>query len=66
MRDPDGRVRRIDHAGYTPYDGFFESHGHYSLFSTCNEWTGARLRKSGVKAGGWTPLAGDVLRYLPR
>ncbi|MSR48161.1 MAG: DUF2459 domain-containing protein [Planctomycetes bacterium] len=63
--DVTGQPQRIDHAGYTPYDRFFESNGSYSLITTCNEWTGAGLRGIGVRAGCWTPFAGDVLRPLP-
>ncbi len=64
--DAAGRVQRIDAPGYTPYDRFYEAHDHYSAIVTCNEWTGARLRSIGVKVGVWTPLADDVLRFLPR
>lgn len=58
--------RRIQHPGYTPLDHFYEAVGSYSAIRTCNEWTGAGLRLAGVRAGVWTPFAGDVLRPLPR
>jgi uncharacterized protein (TIGR02117 family) len=63
-RDDAGRLARIDHAGYTAHDRFFAATGTYSLFHTCNGWTGAGLDAIGVKAGLWTPFAGDVLRFL--
>jgi uncharacterized protein (TIGR02117 family) len=64
QRDEDGRVMRIDHAGYTPCDRFFEGKGKYSLVHTCNSWTGSGLDEIGVKTGLWTPFAWDVLRFL--
>lgn len=63
--DAAGAPLRIDHAGYTPCDRFFEATGSYSAIVTCNEWTGAGLRRIGVRCGWWTPLAADVLRPLP-
>lgn len=64
--DDAGRPRRIDHPGYTPFDHFYEAVGSYSAIQTCNEWTGAGLRRIGVRTGTWTPFASDVLRPLPR
>lgn len=64
-RDAEGRLEPIDHPGYTPHDRFFVAKGTYSLFHTCNSWTGAGLDAIGVRTGVWTPFAGDVLRQLP-
>src|SRR3546814_17936704 len=36
--DPYGAPRPIK--GYGASDVFYEAHGYYSLFRTCNEWTG--------------------------
>jgi uncharacterized protein (TIGR02117 family) len=58
--------RRIEHPGYMARDHFYEAVGSYSAIQTCNEWTGAGLRRAGVRTGVWTPFAGDVLRPLPR
>lgn len=63
-RDEAGQLLRIDHPGYTPQDRFFDARGRYSLVNTCNEWTGAGLRRIGVRTGLWTPFAPDVLRNL--
>lgn len=65
-RAADGRPKLIAAPGYTACDRFYESLGHYSAITTCNEWTGARLRSLGVKCGCWTPYPNDVLRYLPK
>jgi uncharacterized protein (TIGR02117 family) len=65
-RDASGRVQRIDHAGYTDQDRFFAGAGSYDAVRTCNAWTGAGLKRAGVKTGLWTPFAGDVMRWLAR
>lgn len=63
-RAADGRLDPIDHPGYGPSDRFFVAHGTYSLFHTCNGWTGKGLDAIGVRTGVWTPFAGDVMRQL--
>lgn len=47
--------------GYGPADVFYEARGPYNAFLTCNEWTGAALRASGIRMGLWTPLSGSVM-----
>jgi uncharacterized protein (TIGR02117 family) len=64
VSDANGRFEPIDHPGFTSHDRFFAAHGTYSLFHTCNGWTGAGLDAIGVRTGLWTPFAGDVLRHL--
>lgn len=51
-------------AGYGPSDSFYEARGRYSLFRTSNEWTGAALRKAGVRIGIWTPFAQSIMWRL--
>ena len=43
---------------------FYASKGHYSAYTTCNEWTGALLRKAGIRMGIWTPMPGGVMRWF--
>lgn len=50
--------------GYGPADVFYESRSRYGLFRTCNEWTGAQLRKIGVRVGIWTPFSQSVMRWF--
>lgn len=50
--------------GYGPADAFYESYGRYDLFRTCNEWTGAQLRKIGVRIGIWTPFSQSVMLWF--
>jgi uncharacterized protein (TIGR02117 family) len=60
----DGKFMLIRHPGYTSHDSFYEAVGTYSLFNTCNVWTGNGLRCTGEKTGVWTPLPGGVLQNL--
>jgi uncharacterized protein (TIGR02117 family) len=62
---PDHRFVLIPGYAYTEKDAFYEAHGHYHIFNTCNNWTGAALRKAGAKTGLWTPFPKMVLFYLP-
>lgn len=40
-------------AVYGRYDAFYEAHGSYHLFNTCNTWTNRALKKAGMKAAVW-------------
>ena len=46
-------------------DRFYQSHGEYHLFNTCNQWTGQALRTAGLPMGIWTPWKSHVLYWLP-
>ncbi|HKR15944.1 TIGR02117 family protein [Rhizorhapis sp.] len=50
--------------GYGPADVFYQSTGRYDLFRTCNEWTGAQLRRIGVRIGVWTPFSESVMWWF--
>lgn len=52
----------IQHAGYGKHDLFFEANGRYSLFTTCNEWTGDGMEAAGLPVGIWTPLEFGIMR----
>jgi uncharacterized protein (TIGR02117 family) len=60
-RDRHGRTIPLLGRGYGPADVFYEARGPYNAFFTCNEWTGAALRASGIRMGLWTPLSGSVM-----
>jgi uncharacterized protein (TIGR02117 family) len=64
FRAKEGKYLLIDHPGYSLHDRFYEANGTYSLFNTCNVWTGNGLRCIGVCTGAWTPLAGGVLQNM--
>lgn len=60
----DGKISEIKNAGYTPQDRFYEAHGNYSCFKTCNTWVNRAMKEAGVKTAIWTPMDKGVLRYL--
>lgn len=61
----DGRFVEIKGAAYGRYDAFFEAHGAYHCFNTCNCWAGRAVREAGLRAGWFTPLPKTPLYYLP-
>ena len=57
-------MRRI--RGYGRNDTFHASRERYTALRTCNTWVGEKLRGVGVPMGAWTPLAGGVMKWVPR
>jgi uncharacterized protein (TIGR02117 family) len=55
---------KINHPGYNNYDCFYEANGCYSLFKTCNVWTGNALKAANIKVGIWTPFDKSVLSSI--
>lgn len=60
---PDGRRK---YRGYFGNDVFYDARGRYSWRQTCNQWTSDTLAAAGVRTGWWTPLAGGVMKWVPR
>lgn len=50
--------------GYGGSDVFYPGTGRYTLFNTCNNWTGRGLRTAGVTTGLWTPFTWGVMKWL--
>lgn len=63
--DAQGKPEYIKAKPYTTHDTFYEAHGRYNLFKTCNVWAGNALRTAGVKVSLWTPFDRCVLYQLP-
>lgn len=63
--DRHGRTIPVLGRGYHESDMFYEAHGGYSFWLTCNEWTGRALRAAGVRMGLWTPVEQSVMWRLP-
>lgn len=61
QHDPNGKVVSIVKSGYWDYDNFYEAHGKYSLFSTCNSWINGGLKAAELPACLWTPLSFGIL-----
>lgn len=51
----------IVHPGYSNYDCFYEATGKYSMFKTCNVWTGNALKSMGIEIGVWTPFQNGII-----
>ncbi|TND07988.1 MAG: hypothetical protein FD123_2796 [Bacteroidetes bacterium] len=64
--DASKQVQHIKVPGYGKYDAFYEAKEKYSLFKTCNVWTGNALRYAGVKVSLWTPFDRCVFYHLPQ
>jgi uncharacterized protein (TIGR02117 family) len=58
-----GDPELINHPGYSRQDCFYEACGSYSMFRTCNVWTGNGLRYIGAPIGSWTPFHRAVLDH---
>lgn len=60
--DAAGRAQPV--RGYGRTDVFYAAKGTYSLYFTCNEWTGSVLREAGVRIGAWTPFSFGVMWWF--
>lgn len=63
-RDSQKRIIEIPHSGYSRDDRFFEAHGRYSLFNTCNDWVNRGLKRAQVKTSIWSPFKYGVLYHV--
>ena len=54
------------------YDSFevgarnYDAAGRYTMGNTCNQWVGDTLAEAGLPMGRWTPLAGGVMKWVPK
>ena len=55
------KFKKIDFEGYSDMDAFYKAKGSYSLFKTCNVWTGEALKVAGIKTGIWSPFDSIIL-----
>lgn len=61
---PDGDVVPIRGYSYAGTDAFFEAHGTYNMFVTCNEWVRRGLANAGIRTSLWSPFPGPLLDQL--
>jgi uncharacterized protein (TIGR02117 family) len=52
-------------AGYGARDAFFVANGQYTIFETCNQWSGRALRLAQAPVAPWTPYSFLVTWNLP-
>lgn len=63
-RQPDLTVQHIPNAHRGKHNAFFEANGRYSIFNTCNNWTGRAMQAAGIRTGWFTPLPKTLFLYL--
>ncbi len=47
--------------GYSKSDNFYEAHGSYHAFNTCNSWTNRMMKEAELKHCLWTPFSFTVM-----
>jgi uncharacterized protein (TIGR02117 family) len=55
---------RIPGLAYGDDDMFFKAKGHWTPFTTCNEWLAQGLRRAGIRTGLWAPFAPGITGHL--
>jgi len=63
-RDVRGEPILIEGRSYGPYDRFYEGVGTFNAIVGCNTWTGAVLRRAGLRTGWWNPLPQSLVWSL--
>ena len=66
QHDSTGNVILIPNISYSPFDCFFEAHGTFSLFYTCNSWVNVGLTQSGLRAPVWTPFDKGIFYHYQK
>ena len=61
-----GEAISVPGRSYGYNDAFFEAHGSYGVFTTCNTWVGRGLLQAGVTVSRWTPFESNVYWHLRR
>ena len=59
QRDSQGAPISVD-AQLGETDAFYQGTGRFHLFTTCNTWISATLRRAGLRFGAWTPAPFSV------
>lgn len=62
--DEGNPIELIPEKGLGSLYKYYKAKGKYTLFFTCNNWTGRGLKRSGVKNSLWAPFDKSVLYYL--
>lgn len=56
----------IPNVGYTEHDNFYQAHGVYHAFHTCNYWVNKGLKQIGVRTPLWSPFDRGIFYQLDR
>ena len=65
LRSDQGLPLLIPDVRYTLHDAFFVAEGHYTMFTTCNEWVRKALAQAGVRVPLWAPFGQALFYQLP-
>lgn len=57
---------RKSYRGFGADARYFSARGRYTPLKTCNVWVSDRLAEAGITTGWWAPLAGGVMKWVPR
>ena len=57
---------KIDASGYSKNDYFFEAHGSFSFYRTCNVWVNEALKKANIKTSIWSPFVYGILYHIEK
>jgi uncharacterized protein (TIGR02117 family) len=64
QQQPDGEFMLIEGMGYHDRDNFYEAHGKFHIFKTCNGWVNGGLKAMGHRAAFWAPFSFSVMRQV--
>ena len=56
----------IPNVGYTENDNFYQAHGVYHAFHTCNYWVNKGLKQIGVRTALWSPFDRGIFYQLEK
>lgn len=59
-----GKVQLISGKGYSERDNFYEAHGSYHAFNTCNRFTNGALKAANVKTGVFVLFPDGIMKWL--
>jgi len=63
---PDGHGELVPDVTHGYGDVFYHARPRFSIFYSCNAWTGTALREAGITVGVWTPFAQSLEWALAR
>jgi len=64
FKTTDKKIDLIPNKGYWHNDNFYEAHGTYHLFNTCNAWTNEGLKIAGVRTAMLALFSDGIMRHL--
>lgn len=63
-KNKDKKFIKIGVPGYSKNDYFFEAHGSFSFYRTCNVWVNEALKKANIKTSIWSPFVYGILYHI--